>query len=143
MVVADVATHDVGGAVVAAVEGDVEADVGLREAGAVGVQRAFDALFFVVRGNDDVERHGEPPDGAGGSGLGGAQNLRPGLRSVVDVAADHAIPTVRTSRHGGGGRVGHVHLAGTDRSCGCNERFVTKSQPNARRSRGRAVAGRK
>jgi hypothetical protein len=26
--------------------------------------------------------------------------LRPGLRSVVDVAADHAIPTVRTSRRG-------------------------------------------
>jgi hypothetical protein len=32
--------------------------------------------------------------------LGGARNLRPGLRSVVDVAADHAVPTVRTSRHG-------------------------------------------
>ena len=47
----------VGGAITAPVEGDVEADVVLVERGAICAQRAVDSRFFVMCGNDDVERH--------------------------------------------------------------------------------------
>jgi hypothetical protein len=56
-----VGADDVGGAVVAPVEGDVKADVGLGETGAVRPQRPLDPLLFVVRGDDDVQGHGQSP----------------------------------------------------------------------------------
>jgi hypothetical protein len=52
-----VGAHDVGGVVVAAVEGHEEADVGLGEAAPVGPERAIDALLFVVGRDDDVQGH--------------------------------------------------------------------------------------
>ena len=69
-VVGGVGADHVGGAVAAPVEGDVKAHIGLREAGAIGPQGAFDSLFFVVSGNDDVQGHGRASSsGGGGPGL--------------------------------------------------------------------------
>ena len=61
LVVGGVGPDDVGRVVVAPVEGDEEADVGLGEAAAVGPQRAGDAVLLVVGGDDDVQGHGAVP----------------------------------------------------------------------------------
>ena len=66
VVVRGVGADHVSGSVAAPVEGDVKADVGLGEPGAVRPQRAFDALFFVVRGYDDVQGHGRASSSAVG-----------------------------------------------------------------------------
>jgi len=52
-----VGPHDVGRVVLAAVEGNEEADVGLREAGPIGPERPVDALLLVVGRDDDVQGH--------------------------------------------------------------------------------------
>ena len=69
------------GVVLAAVEGDEEADVGLREAGPVGPERAVDALLLVVGRDDDVQGHVAASFGPGrvASGLLGGCRPAPPL----------------------------------------------------------------